>query len=66
MIVTKNGCEVITRFPAEELMIAGVRYYTAAGLLPTTRETQSNLNAQVNGNRPEAVAATAHELRKNE
>ena len=24
MVVTEDGCEVITRFPAEELMVAGV------------------------------------------
>jgi len=45
LIVTKNGCEVITRFPAEKLLVAGVRYYTVDGPLPTTRESQSNLNA---------------------
>src|SRR5487761_2427994 len=28
LVVTKNGCEVITRFPAEKLLVAGVRYYT--------------------------------------
>jgi Xaa-Pro aminopeptidase len=44
LVVTSDGCEVITRFPAEELMVAGSRYYTATGPLPTTRETQSNLN----------------------
>ncbi len=44
LIVTKDGCEVITRFPAEQLLVAGSRYYTATGPLPTTRETQSNLN----------------------
>ncbi len=57
LVVTKDGCEVITRFPAEELLVAGVRYYTATGPLPTTRETQSNLNALANGNRPGAVVA---------
>ncbi|MEO9058926.1 MAG: Xaa-Pro peptidase family protein [Ktedonobacteraceae bacterium] len=45
LIVTKNGCEVITRFPAEKLLVAGVRYYTIDGPLSTTRESQSNLNA---------------------
>ncbi len=45
MVVTKDGAEIITRFPAEELLVAGKRYYTAGGSLPTTRETQSNLNA---------------------
>src|SRR5579863_8006009 len=44
LIVTKNGCEVITRFPAEKLLVAGGHYYTATGPLSTTRETQSNLN----------------------
>jgi len=45
-VVTKDGCEVITRFPAEDLLIAGVRYYTASGPLPTTRETQSQMNTK--------------------
>ena len=44
MVVTKDGAEIITRFPAEELLVAGQRYRTAGGSLPTTRETQSNLN----------------------
>lgn len=44
LVVTKTGCEIITRFPAEKLLVAGHRYYTATGPLPTTRETQSNLN----------------------
>ncbi len=56
LIVTKDGCEVITRFPAEELLVAGVRYYTATGPLPTTRESQSNLNAQSNGHQQHSVA----------
>src|SRR6185437_529878 len=46
LVVTKTGCEVITRFPAEELLVAGVRYYSAAGPLSTTRDTQSHLNMQ--------------------
>jgi Xaa-Pro aminopeptidase len=45
LVVTKDGCEVITRFPAEELLIAGAHYYTSAGKLPAIRETQSHLNA---------------------
>ena len=44
-VVTKNGCEVITRFPAEELLVAGHRYFTTGGALPTTREHESHLNA---------------------
>ena len=53
LVVTKTGCEVITRFPAEKLLIAGVRYYTATGPLPTTRESQSHLNVDPNGNHAE-------------
>ena len=44
VVVNKNGCEVITRFPAEKLLVAGSHYFTAGGPLPSTRETQSNLN----------------------
>jgi Xaa-Pro aminopeptidase len=44
LVVTADGCEVITRFPAEDLLIAGQRYYTVGGTLPLERETQSNLN----------------------
>jgi Xaa-Pro aminopeptidase len=44
VVVTANGCEVITKFPAEELLVAGRRYWTAGGQLSTTREAQSNLN----------------------
>ena len=49
LIVTADGCEVITRFPAEQLLVAGQRYYTATGPLATIRESQSNLNAASNG-----------------
>lgn len=52
LVVTQNGCEVITRFPAEELLVAGVRYYSATGPLSTTRDTQSHLNMQANGHNP--------------
>ena len=44
LVVTADGCEVITRFPAEDLLIAGKPYYTVGGTLPLERETQSNLN----------------------
>jgi len=44
LVVTKEGCEVITRFPAEELIVAGSRYYSVHGPLPTTREFASHLN----------------------
>jgi Xaa-Pro aminopeptidase len=44
LVVTADGCEVITRFPAEELLVAGHRYFTATGPLPAVRESQSHLN----------------------
>ena len=55
LVVTKNGCEVITRFPAEDLLVAGVRYYTTSGPLPTTRETQSQLNTRADGHQTESI-----------
>jgi Xaa-Pro aminopeptidase len=45
LVVTAEGCEVITRFPAEELLVAGRQSFaTARGELPVVRETQSHLN----------------------
>jgi Xaa-Pro aminopeptidase len=44
VVVNKDGCEVITRFPSEKLLVAGTHYFTAGGELPTTRDAQSNLN----------------------
>ena len=44
IVVTATGCEVITKFPAEELLVAGQRYYTTGGYLNTTRDSQSHLN----------------------
>jgi Xaa-Pro aminopeptidase len=44
LVVTKNSCEVITKFPAEELLVAGQRYYTVSGPLNTQRDSQSHLN----------------------
>ncbi|MCH9010646.1 MAG: aminopeptidase P family protein, partial [Chloroflexi bacterium] len=49
VVVTKDGPEVITRFPAEELMVAGLRYHTVSGPLSTTREAQSHLNRSRDG-----------------
>jgi Xaa-Pro aminopeptidase len=47
IVVTETGHEVITRFPAEELLVAGQRYYTVNGPLPTTRETEAAPSAHV-------------------
>ena len=44
VVVTRDGCEIITRFPSEKLLVAGTHYFTTGGELATTRETQSNLN----------------------
>jgi Xaa-Pro aminopeptidase len=44
VVVTASGCEVITKFPAEELLVAGKRYYAAGGSSLDLRESQSNLN----------------------
>ncbi len=44
LIVTADGCEVITKFPAEELLVAGQRFWTVGGPLNTLRESQSHLN----------------------
>jgi Xaa-Pro aminopeptidase len=49
LVVTKDGCEVITRFPAEQLLIAGAHYYTATGPLAPIRETESHRNNMPRG-----------------
>jgi len=64
LVVTANGCEVITRFPAEQLMVAGTHYYTATGPLSPVREAQSHLNntppaAHANGRQPATPRARA-------
>ena len=41
IVVTETGHEVITRFPAEKLLVAGAHYYTTGGQLPTTRELEN-------------------------
>ena len=46
VVVTPEGGEVITKFPAEELLVAGQRYWAVGGPLSTTREAQSHLNAK--------------------
>jgi Xaa-Pro aminopeptidase len=56
LVVTADGCEVITRFPAEELLVAGGGHPTVGGPLPGVRETQSNLN---NPSTTDSVVASA-------
>jgi Xaa-Pro aminopeptidase len=45
IVVTENGCEVITKFPAEQLLVAGQRYYTTGGYL-SERDSQSHINTR--------------------
>jgi Xaa-Pro aminopeptidase len=44
VVVTADGCEVITKFPAEELLVAGSRYIAVGGPLSLQRDSQSHLN----------------------
>ena len=46
IVVTATGCEVVTKFPAEDLLVAGQRYFTVNGPLPVIRSAQSNLNTE--------------------
>jgi Xaa-Pro aminopeptidase len=55
IVVTPTGHEVITRFPAEELLIAGAPFVTVNGTLPTLREPEPGPNMQVK----EMIAAAA-------
>jgi Xaa-Pro aminopeptidase len=54
LVVTADGCEVITRFPAEDLVIAGKPYYTVGGSLPLEREVTSERNTLLNHDTQEA------------
>jgi Xaa-Pro aminopeptidase len=57
LVVTADGCEIITRFPAEDLIVAGRPYYTPGGTLPVEREAQSNLNSRLDPDAQEATPA---------
>ena len=47
IVVTETGHEVITRFPANDLMVAGHYYYTATGPMPTTHTHEPEPNEHV-------------------
>ena len=47
IVVTATGHEVITRFPAEELLVAGAPFVTVGGQLPLVRETEAPPNPEV-------------------
>ena len=55
LVVTKEGCEIITRFPAEDLIVAGKPYFTTGGSLPLERDPQSNLNTTLHPDSQEAT-----------
>ena len=55
IVVTPTGHEVITRFPAEELLVAGAPFVTVGGPLPTMRETEARAEPEV----VEMIAAAA-------
>jgi Xaa-Pro aminopeptidase len=59
VVVTADGCELITKFPAEELLVAGQPYWTAGGRLPGLRESQSHLNTAVGSGRTQLQAEAA-------
>jgi Xaa-Pro aminopeptidase len=43
VLVTETGHEVITRFPAETLLVAGAPYWTGTGPLSATRELEPGI-----------------------
>src|SRR5579885_1829975 len=47
IVVTPTGHEVITRFPAEQLLVAGAHYVPVNGPLPTTRESEAPASKHV-------------------
>ena len=56
LVVTATGAQVITRFPAEELLVTAGGQYTVAGTLPGEREVTSDKN---NPRVTDAVVASA-------
>jgi Xaa-Pro aminopeptidase len=57
LVVTADGCEVITRFPAEDLIVAGKGYYTTGGTLALERDPQSQRNTVLDHATHEAIPA---------
>jgi len=44
MVVTKDGCEVISKFPAEDLLVCGRQYWSGHEMLPGIRHSESHYN----------------------
>jgi len=57
LVVTADGCEVITRFPAEDLIVAGKGYHTTGGTLALERDPQSQRNTVLDHETHEAIPA---------
>ena len=55
LVVTRDGCQVITRFPAEDLIVAGKPYFTVGGSLPLERDPESQRNTVLDHDAHEAV-----------
>jgi hypothetical protein len=62
LVVTADGCEVITRFPAEDLVIAGKPYFTVGGSLSLERDPQSNRNTDLDPGAQEATPRAPESL----
>lgn len=61
LVVTADGCEVLTRFPAEDLVVAGRRTYGVGGGLPLEREIVSNENVVLDETARTATPKYLHE-----
>ena len=59
LIVTADGCQVITRFPAEDLLVAGKPYFTVGGALALERDPESHRNTTLNAETQEATPKSA-------
>jgi Xaa-Pro aminopeptidase len=55
LVVTADGCRVITRFPAEDLIVAGKPYFTVGGSLPLERDPESQRNTVLDHDAREAI-----------
>jgi len=47
VVVTATGCDVLTRFPAQELLVAGRMYVRGADLLPSADGGQDGVANRV-------------------